>query len=199
MTVVSRKDFTNAIITGLTAGLLAWAVLTYLQKSLPYGFAAAWLVLIIPILWIAGVQLGYILGRWFGFFNQFGKYAATGFTNFAVDAGVLNLLFSLTHIAEGPIYSLEKGASFLVAVTHSYYWNRRWAFQSDQLMTRKEFTKFMIVNIIGLIINNSVASAIVHFIPHTASPEVWGNVGAIGGAAVALIFNFIGFRILVFK
>lgn len=204
---MSRRDIENALITGFTAGLLAWGVLAYLQKSLPFGFASAWLVLVIPMLWIAGVQFGYVLGRWFGFFNQFGKYVAIGFTNFAVDAGVFNLLLSITHTAEGPLLVVQKAISFIVAVTHSYFWNRRWAFgraptgASGSQSMRAEFIKFMAVNLIALVFNVSTVYAVVHFGPRplTATPEVWANVGAIAGSAVALIFSFIGFRLIVFK
>lgn len=201
MTLISRRDIANALVTGLTAGFLAWGVLSYLQKALPYDFGSAWLVMVIPILWIAGVQLGYILGRWFGFFNQFGKYVAIGFTNFAVDAGVFNLLLSMTHATEGFGLVAQKSASFIVAVTHSYFWNHRWAFGSDEQRQTSQYTKFMIVNLIAMAINVGTTYAVVHFMgrPESMSPEVWANIGAIAGAAVALIFNFIGFKVIVFK
>ncbi len=198
MKTVSSRDIGYAFITGLTAGIIAWMVLTFLQSSLPYGLAPAWLVLVIPVLWILGVQLGYVLGMWFGFFDQFGKYVAIGFTNFAVDAGVLNLLLSLTHATAGPGYVIQKSVSFLIAVTHSYYWNRRWAFQSSQSDTKGEFTKFMIVNLVALVVNVGVAFAVLH-VPHTNSAEVWANISAIAGSGAALIFSFIGFKLVVFK
>ena len=201
---LSKRDIAYAIATGLTAGVLAWGVLTFLQRSLPLGFATAWLVLVIPLLWISSVQLGYILGRLFGFFNEFGKYVATGFTNFAVDAGVFNVLLSITHAPEGPLFVVQKSISFVVAVSHSYYWNRRWAFQraaAGSPSVRSEFTKFLTVNLIAMVVNVGVAYGVVHFAlrPATFSPEVWANIGAIAGAAAALIFNFIGFKVVVFK
>lgn len=201
MTRISRHDAANGLITGLTAGLIAWGVLAFLQKSLPFGIGPAWLVVVIPILWVGGVQLGYFLGQWMGFFNQFGKYVAIGFTNFAVDAGVFNLQLAVTHAPEGPLFVVQKMISFAVAVAHSYFWNRRWAFSSREQNTKSEFTKFLLVNIAAMVVNVGAAYFVVHFInrPATASPEAWANLGGVVGAASALIFNFIGLRVIVFK
>ncbi len=201
MRTLSKRDILFATTTGLTAGLIAWAVLAYLQKSLPLGFGPAWLVLMIPTLWLAGVQLGYFLGRWLPFFDQFGKYAAIGFTNFAVDAGVFNLLISLTQVTAGPGYAAQKTASFVIAVTHSYGWNRWWAFESQQTDRKKEFFKFLAINILALIVNVGISTLMISILhrPDTITPEVWANIGAVIGSACALIFSFLGLRLIVFK
>lgn len=208
MRTLSAYDYRSACITGLTAGLLGWGVLSFLDRSFVFGLNPAWLVLIIPVLWVCGIQLGYFLGRWFGFFNQFGKYVAIGFTNFAVDAGVFNFLLSLTHAPEGPLFVVQKSISFVVAVSHSYYWNRTWAFrtgtdapQTSQDERRAEFTKFLAVNLLAMAVNVTVAFFVVHFFPRPDSftLELWANVGGIAGAASALIFSFIGFKVVVFK
>lgn len=199
MKIVTKLDILYAIVTGLTAGIIAWLVLTFLQSNLPFGFGPAWLVFVLPILWIGGVQLGYVLGRWFGFFNQFGKYVAIGFTNFAVDAGIFNLLLSFTHKTEGGPLVIQKTISFIFAVTHSYFWNRRWSFASAQANTRSEYIKFMLVNVIALAVNVGVAYLVVHSgRPATFTPEAWANIGAVAGSAAALIFSFVGFKIFVF-
>ncbi len=184
MKLLSKRDVIFAVITGLIAGIIAWAILGY-----------AWLIVTIPILWLLGVQLGYFLGKWIAFFDQFGKFSAIGFTNFAVDAGVLNLLMYLTGIVGGIGFSLFKSISFVIAVLHSYVWNKTWTFQSKGA-SRQEFIKFMVVMLASWAINVGVASLVVH----TLSPSVThANLAAIVGSAIALIFSFIGFRIVVFK
>ncbi len=195
MRILSKRDVLFAIITGLIAGVLGAFILIFLRKTLPFGIQPIWLIPIIPLLWIAGIQLGYFLGRWIGFFDQFGKFAAIGFTNFAVDSSILNLLIFLTGIAEGKEYALFKIISFIVAVVHSYFWNRAWTFQ-----TKGSFAKFLLVMIASVLVNVATASLVVNVIPHGGtSPEVWANVGAIIGSASALIFSFVGFRLVVFK
>ena len=184
MKLLSKQDIVFAIITGLIAGSIAWAIL-----------GRPWLLILIPVLWILGVQLGYFLGKWIGFFDQFGKFSAIGFTNFAVDAGVLNLLMHLTGIVGGVGFSVFKSISFIIAVLHSYFWNNKWTFQS-QGTSGREFVKFMLVMLASWAINVGIASLVVHAL----SPSVThANLAAVVGSAAALIFSFIGFRLVVFK
>ena len=175
--ILSKRDITNAIITGVTTGILAWLILKHLEKP-----TTAWLIVIVPILWIAGVQLGYFLGRWLKPFEQFGIFAAIGFTNFAVDAGVLNLLLATTGIAGGIWYSVFKSISVIIAILHSYFWNRRWTFQSHNA-PEQEFIKFFLVMIVSLLVNVGVASLVVHLLPLSI---INANIGSVAGSAGGL-------------
>lgn len=198
----TKKDLIFSIVTGLIAGTILWQVLNFLEVKPVFGVPFGLLVIAVPVIWIIGVNLGYFLGKWFEFFNQFGKYAAVGFTNFAVDLGVLNLLISLTGDASGLKYTLFKTLSFIVAVTNSYTWNRLWVFNASSSQDRgSEFAKFMGVNILAALVNVGVASFIVNFVPPVLGldAKVWATVGAIVGSAIALSFTFIGLKLAVFK
>jgi len=161
-----------------------------------YYISWMWLLIIVPILWILGVLLGYFLGKWMAFFNQFGKFAAIGFTNAAVDFGVLNLLIANTGISSGGWYAVFKAVSFLSAIIPSYFWNKHWAFEAKGGDSGFEFTKFMSVAIVSIFINTGVASFIVNYVHPTGglNPAIWANVGAVAGSAVALIFSFAVFK-----
>ncbi len=196
------KDLLFSLITGFTTGIIAWRIFKFLNVPSPMNISYFWLVFIIPALWILGVNLGYFLGRWFGFFSQFGKFAAIGFTNAAVDFGILNLLIALTLATSGYVYSVFKSISFVIAVTHSYFWNKYWSFDAGKSGGGGlEFAKFFAVMVVSFIINVGVATFIVNFITpiYGLSPEIWANVGAGIGSAAALIFSFLGFKIIVFK
>ncbi len=198
----SKKDFWFSIFTGAGTGLIVWRILDFLNFQPWRGISFVWLILVVPILWIIGVGLGYFLGRWVNFFNQFGKFAAIGFTNAAVDFGVLNLLISATSISTGKYYSLFKTVSFLVALVNSYLLNKYWAFEAGATGGGGvEFFKFAGVAVVSILINVSVASYVVNSINPLFgfSVYVWANVGAVLGSASALIFSFIGFKLLVFK
>jgi putative flippase GtrA len=197
----TKKDFYFSVVTGFYAGFIGWQVLAFLGRPSFAGFSFAWLMLLIPILWILGVNLGYFLGQWVGFFRQFGRYAVVGFTNFSVDTGIVNLLIGLSGIASGWWFPAFKGISFLVAVTHSYFWNRRWVFESRVEGQKEEFGKFMGVNLVAIAINVGTASLVVNGINPMFGfdANTWANVGVIVGSATALLFNFIGFRLFVFK
>ncbi len=216
----TKKDFYFSIITGCITGFSAWRIFEFLKIDI--HVSSAWMMLLVPVLWILGVNLGYFLGRWLGFFNQFGKFSAIGFTNAAVDFGVLNLLIANTGISSGGWYPVFKGISFLSAIVPSYFWNKYWAFRPDADVARVfgsqgpvpafqqkgnvgsgtfEFAKFMSVAIVSIFINTGTASLVVNYIHPLAglSAQVWANIGAVAGSAVALIFSFVGFKLAVFK
>ncbi|HVZ11262.1 MAG TPA: GtrA family protein [Candidatus Paceibacterota bacterium] len=196
------KDFSFSLITGLITGFIGWRVFEFLK--IPHLFDIPWiaLIVVVPVLWMFGVMLGYFLARWMPFFAQFGKFAAIGFTNAAVDFGVLNLLISLTGTSSGATYTLFKATSFLCAIIPSYVWNKYWAFNSANSRGGGfEFTKFISVGLISIFVNDGVASAVVNYVHPilNLNPHQWANFGAVIGSATALIFSFVGFKFAVFK
>lgn len=202
MNKFTKKDLAFSIITGVIAGVIAWRILAFLKIGAFFGIPFAWLIVLVPILWISGVNLGYFLGRWFGFFNQFGKFVAVGFTNATVDYGVFDLLIAFTGIAVGLYSSLFKAASFLVAMLHSYVWNKFWVFEAGESKGGgAEFSKFFIVSLVSILVNVGIYSLVVNVLgaQFGISAERWANIGAIAGSATALMANFVGLRVAVFS
>lgn len=200
-TKFSKKDLIFSLITGFTTGFIVWRILNFLNAFSVNGISFAWLILFVPILWILGINLGYFLGRWFQFFNQFGKFSAIGFTNAAVDFGVLNLLIFYSGTATGILFAVFKGISFVAAVIHSYFWNKYWVFDAGATsINSQEFFKFFSITLIALLINVAIASIIVNFIgpQFGLTNEAWANVSAAIGSAIALIASFVGYRKKVF-
>lgn len=198
----TKKDLHYSVITGLIAGSLGWLVFASVGVRAPFGIPLSILVVIVPIVWIAGVNFGYLLGRKLSFFNEFGKFVAIGFTNATVDFGILNLLIIATGQTAGFAYVIFKGLSFIGAMAHSYFWNKFWVFQSaDSRGGVAEFGKFFTVAVIAGLINISVASGVVSLIQPLfgLNPTQWANIGAVVGSGVALVASFLGFRLAVFK
>jgi len=198
----TKKDLIFSIVTGLLTGFVIWRIAGFLNFPTFYNLSYAWFLVIVPVLWIFGVNLGYFLGRWFNFFNQFGRFAAIGFTNGAVDFGILNILIASSGIATGGMFTLFKAISFLVAMVHSYGWNKFWVFGAGKSQGGKtEFLKFFSVALVTIIVNVGVASFVVNGINpfFGLDPNAWANVGAAVGSAFGLVFSFVGFRIVVFK
>jgi putative flippase GtrA len=198
----TERDFVFSVATGLITGFSAWRIFAFLKVPVFGGISYAWLLAVVPILWILGVNLGFLLGRWLVFFNQFGKYAAIGFTNAAVDFGVLNLLIAATGISAGAWYPVFKAVSFICAVIPSFFWNKYWAFEAGGTGRGwAEFLKFMSVMIVAILMNDGVASLVVNYVHPVfgLSAPAWANIGAVVGSAVALIFSFAGFKVAVFK
>ena len=202
MNKFTKKDLAFSVITGFITGLVAWRIFEFLGIARFQNISFAWLMIFVPLLWICGVNLGYFLGRWVKFFNQFGKFAAIGFTNAMVYFGILNILIHFTGFNRGVWYSAFVAGSFVIAVAHSYIWNKLWVFESAAgKMSRKEFSKFFGVYLVAGFINVGIASGVVNF----ASPwfgltlDQWANFGGIAGSAVALVFSFIGLKSAVFR
>lgn len=200
MRTLSRRDVWSALATGLTTGIIAWRILVYLGKALPLGIAPGILVWLVPLCWLAGVQLGYALAPLFRPMAQFGKFAAIGFANAAVDFGVLYLFIGLTGHTSGLSYTLFKTVSFSVATVHSYLWNKYWAFDAGrQAASGREIGSFVGVSLVSLAINVGIASTVNALQPASVSAVAWAGVAAIIGSAAALVFSFAGFRMFVFK
>lgn len=199
MRTLDRRDILSALTTGLTTGVVAWLVLTYLGHALLMDIQPVVLVPVVPVLWVLGVQLGYVLSILFRPFAQFGKFACIGFANAAVDFGVLYILIASTGLAAGVAYTLFKTFSFSVATIHSYLWNKYWTFgAAGNRNGGREFLSFISVSLASLLINVSIASIVVASRPVAITAQSWAGVSAIVGSAVALIVSFIGFRVFVF-
>jgi len=136
---------------------------------------------------------------------QFAKFVLIGFMNFFIDLAVLNLQMFASGKSAGVHYTIFKAVSFLVAVIFSYFFNKYWTFRDKKKNQQgKQFSQFLFVSFIGMIINVSTASIVVNFIAPqisfiTLAPKLWGNLGAVGGAVTGLIWNFLGYKFWVFK
>jgi putative flippase GtrA len=116
--------------------------------------------------------------------------------------GVLNFLIFYTGISAGLAQSGFKGISFLVATTNSYFWNKHWTFgQKDTDSPQKEFLVFLIVSTIGFLINLGVDYIVVNLISPVSgtNPKIWAQFGGLIASIVALSWNFIGYKFIVFK
>ncbi|MCC6934190.1 MAG: GtrA family protein [Candidatus Yanofskybacteria bacterium] len=200
MRSLSSRDVSSALVTGFTTGIIAWRILLFLGHPLPFGIAPGVLVPLIPALWLAGVQLGYLLGMVFRPFVQFGRFAAIGFANAAVDFGVLYAFIAATGLATGGAYAAFKAVSFSVATVHSYLWNKYWAFDAGRSRGgQREVLAFLGVALSSLLVNVGAASVVVALRPATFAVASWAGIGAVVGSAAALVFSFTGFRLFVFN
>ncbi len=137
--------------------------------------------------------------------KQFSKFFVIGIINTGVDLAVLNIETLITGEKEGYLYAVQKGVSFMVAVTFSYFMNKYWAFQDKNKENEgRKFSQFLFVSFIGMAINMTAATVAVTYIQPLIqidflTPQMWVNIGALTGSACGLIWNFIGYKFWVFK
>jgi len=134
--------------------------------------------------------------------KQLLKFATIGIINTGIDFLVLNAEMFLTKITSGPEMLIQNSISFGIATINSYFLNKHWAFQDKS--KKKEgikFAQFLTVSIIGISINGGIVYLITTFIPPMfgINSQLWANVAKLAATAISLIWNFIGYKFLVFK
>ena len=135
------------------------------------------------------------------FLKQFAKFAAVGSLNFILYLSALNFLIALTDKTGGIHFIIFTSVSFLIVATNSYLWNKFWTFQSDTPLCVREYIKFAAFTLIGFLINVSVASFFNNFIGplQGINPKIWANISALIAVLSAFIWNFLGYKHIVFK
>jgi len=196
-----KKDIIVALSAGLLIGLLT--IPTINNLPLPgalSGLGAGNVALILGILSIVGYFVAEFLAKLMPIFRQLGRFAVVGVLNTVLDFAILNTLITITGVTEGSTASLFKGIAFLVAVINSYYWNKYWTFEFREKVN-KEFLQFFLVSAIGFGLNVGAFSLIVNTVGPVGSvaPEAWVNVGALAGTLTGLVWNFIGYKFIVFR
>lgn len=134
--------------------------------------------------------------------GQFLRFAIIGGINTGVDFAVLNLLSWITGINKGNGVIWLNLASFSVAVINSYFLNKFWAFKDQTSSDQgKKFASFIGISVIGAVINTSI----VRFVSTNIDPvfglsaPLWLNVAKALATGISLIWNFIGYKLVVFK
>lgn len=201
--MATKKDYLLVSIIGFFFALLLMVVFQNVRPpfwTLSF-FNAAFLVVGFVIfaniaLWIAGV-----LGKKFFFLWQFAKFGAAGALNTMLDLGILNALILWSGIASGMYYAIFKAVSFIVATFNGYLWNKYWTFQAATAVNIREYGKYFIISAGGLAINVGSAAFVVNVIGPLwgIGPELWANIGALSALVISLIWNFLGYKFIVFK
>ncbi|MBX4204680.1 MAG: GtrA family protein [Candidatus Doudnabacteria bacterium] len=134
--------------------------------------------------------------------GQFLRFAVVGLMNTVINFIILNVLTWLTGIEKGGQVIYISAAAFAVATTNSYYMNKHWSFRDPSTNDRGvEFTRFLMVSIVGAAINATVIFLVTTYINPVAglSAKLWLNLANALGIGLGLIWNFFGYRRFVFK
>lgn len=135
-------------------------------------------------------------------FLQFGKFFIVGIVNTGIDFAILNFLMWMTKTYEGTPVVVFNTISFSAAVVNSYILNKYWTFE-DKNATKApvQFAKFFTVAVIGWGLNTGILYSITSLIHPVfgLSAAIWANLAKAFATGVVLIWNFIGYKFLVFK
>jgi putative flippase GtrA len=203
-----KKDFLMAGIAGFFTALFLLPTLKNV-KILQIGYIVAGLIIGLPLLWMLALVVGRFLSRWLSWIYQFVKFIIVGFLNTAIDFGVLNFLSLYTGLTSGFIIGGVNVPGFVIAATNSYFWNKFWVFAAPSEASAKEGRKtgygdvftFIIVIVSGAVINSGIVVLISTYVHplFSFSPERWLNIAKVLATAIALAWNFLGFKFFVFS
>jgi putative flippase GtrA len=123
--------------------------------------------------------------------NQFFKFAIIGTIGFAVDSAAL---YFFIYLINDNLY-IGRLFSYLCAVTTTWYLNRKYTFESNNVKIYKEWTKFSIFNLSGGIINFGAYTTLVFYSSFFADMPIFAvAIGSILG----MFANFTLSKLFVF-
>ncbi|MCR4322767.1 MAG: GtrA family protein [Candidatus Azambacteria bacterium] len=204
----TRTDAIASVVLGLIMGVLIPFILSRIGKSVPMQ---NYLVIAFPLASLIGLYIASLMSKVVPVLYQVGKFGIVGFTNFVVDTGVFHVIIALSGSAHSgylvsvfsiPIttWTIFKILSFIGANAHSFFWNKFWTFEQKEVKTAKrEYIGFLVISLGGLLINSGAFSVAFAFRPEGASEALWGTIGVAVGSVIGLLWNFVGYKFLVFK
>ena len=120
---------------------------------------------------------------------QIFKFGIVGGLAFVIDYGVFTLLTQVFNIH----YLISSILSFSISVIFNYIMSIKWVFDVTKKQTPKDFTVFIVLSIIGLILNSIIMYVSVDII------SIHELIAKIIDTAIVMIYNFITRKIFVEK
>lgn len=194
-------DIIFSLVAGRFVGFLLsdflreWGIELLLFENL-----ILWIIL--PFFSLFCLWLAYLIGKKFLFVFQAAKHLLIGALAMVVDLKIFEfLVWLLTLFA--PINPLiSKGISFLLATLLKYLGNKYWAFQKHEKENlNKEAIQFLRITLLGLLMDIGIFYYLVKITgPQlNLSLEGWVKLSVIFAALAAALWNFLGYKFLVFK
>ena len=121
--------------------------------------------------------------------TQFVRFAIVGILNTGIHYSVFLVLLRIATMH----YLLASVAGYCTGLMNSYVLNRVWTFESHGSLKRREFAKFVSVNIVALAVNTATLKWFVFCMK--LAPEI-GQVFAI---VFSLTVNFLGNKLWTFR
>jgi putative flippase GtrA len=208
---MTRRDYYLGFLSGFLSGLLTLPVL----KTANIDLFSRIEFIVIPFFLIgmpAGLVIVKAISHRVAIIWQIGKFVLIGILNTLLDFGTLTLLIlsfrkyinvepTYNIISGITIYSFYKSTSFVAGVINSYCWNKYWTFAEPNFKTANtDFFQFLVASIIGLGINVGGSTYVFSYVkPISFNIDQWALIGAGFGTLLALTWNFVAYKFIVFK
>jgi len=130
----------------------------------------------------------------FKIFRQFVKFSLVGVFNTFIDFGVY---FILTRFL-GLYYIIANLIANLIALTFSFFVNKKWTFRNKNNKVKEQYLKFFTVYIAYLLLYNLIFIAATHYLSQfkIGESDLWAKVIA---TIICLFWNFLANRFWTFR
>lgn len=120
--------------------------------------------------------------------SQLAKFGVVGIVATIIDFGIMNLLHYGAHLH----ILFANTAGFVVSLIFNYVASMKFVFEhKDGMSRRREFIIFVVLSVIGLILNDGIVLAL------NKGLSIEANVAKIAATALVMIYNFVTRKILL--
>ncbi|MDO8463229.1 MAG: GtrA family protein [bacterium] len=124
--------------------------------------------------------------------RSFIRYATIGVSNTALNFGMYAALTRGTTFWRAH-YLAANALAFVVAVTWSFFWNKRWSFGNRERRYGVQYAKFILVTVVGLGIEQGMLALGV------ATLGILDLLAKLLAAPLVVLWNFTMYRVWAFK
>lgn len=135
------------------------------------------------------ILIDFIFNKIIGDIKQFFRFCVTGITGAIIDFGFLYLLIEFANLN----YLLSATISFVLALIDTYLLNKYWTFQNKENNHAKQFSKFLLTSLVGLLINLGIMYLMVDVL------LIWYIFAKIIASIIVLFWNFLMNKHFTFK
>ncbi len=197
---MKKGDILASLIIGLACGFILPRVVFFAgvfpEQVLKY------FPVLLPVLSLLGVWILETVFKKTSTLVQFGKSFLVGILNSSIDMGVFDCLTWFFSVASGWLPVLFKIVSFACGAVNSYFWNKFWTFQKKDTQNKvKEAVQFFLVTSGGLLIHTIIIYIVINIIGvrFGVSERMWASIGNMTAVFIGFVWNFLGYKFIVFK
>jgi len=136
---------------------------------------------------------------WNASFWQMVRFGIVGALNTLIDVLTLNILLWRFPTHDANLLLLYNSVAYAMGALNSFSLNKYWTFQRRQTISGGELVRFAIVNVAGIIINDSIiwiAARMLH--PLIVNNQLWANASKLAAISGTMIVSYLGMRLWVF-
>ena len=122
-------------------------------------------------------------------YSVFIQYAIVGCLGTAIDLGSLYVLVDFLHVN----LLVATAVSFILAVINNFTLNKYWTFKNRSSNIRKQFIKFLVVSIVGLLLTEMFMAILVYGL------KLWYLFAKLITSGLILTWNFLANKYWTFK